>query len=112
MSELITKDSGGWTPLDFASHSGSRSVFVAMMKAFIERGEEGSQKVSFACKFDLLSVLSFFKTHAWWGVRGPRKIFLILSSTDEIIGAGVLRVQLFMLHSRSDDAGRRDVDSA
>lgn len=42
----MTKDSGGWTPLVFASRSGSRRVFVAAMQAFIDRGEEGSRRVS------------------------------------------------------------------
>lgn len=46
MSELMTKDNGGWTPLVFASRSGSRTVFVAVMEAFIEKGEEGSRRVS------------------------------------------------------------------
>lgn len=42
MSELTTKDSGGWVPLMFASRSGNRFVFVAAMQAFIDQGEEGS----------------------------------------------------------------------
>lgn len=46
MSELMTRNREGWTPLVFASRSGSRTVFVAIMEAFIERGEEGSRMVS------------------------------------------------------------------
>ena len=45
MSELTTKDNGGWVPLMFASRSGNRFVFVAAMQAFIDRGEEGSRVV-------------------------------------------------------------------
>lgn len=45
MNELMTKDNGGWTPLVFAYRSGSRSIFLAAMEAFIERGEEGSRRV-------------------------------------------------------------------
>lgn len=46
MSELTTKDNGGWVPLMFASRSGNRFVFMAAMQAFIDRGEEGSRVVS------------------------------------------------------------------
>lgn len=46
MSELMTRDSGGWTPLVFASRSGSRRVFVAAMQAFLDRGEKGAGMVS------------------------------------------------------------------
>lgn len=42
----MTKDNGGWTPLVFAYRSGSRSVFLAAVDAFLERGEEGSRRVS------------------------------------------------------------------
>lgn len=46
LSELTTKDSGGWVPLMFACRSGNRFVFMAAMQAFVDRGEEGSRVVS------------------------------------------------------------------
>ena len=45
MSELMTKDNGGWTPLMFAYRSGSRRVFFVAMQAFIDRGDGGTRTV-------------------------------------------------------------------
>lgn len=45
MSELMTKDNGGWTPLMFAYRSGSRRVFFVAMQAFMDRGDAGTRTV-------------------------------------------------------------------
>lgn len=66
LSELTTKDNGGWSPLMFASCSGSRFVFLAAMQAFIDRGEEGSRVVRQAAE----TARGGERPHDLWGGRG------------------------------------------